>query len=90
MVVKGLILITGANGYITARTVEAFLKAGYAVRGTVRSQSSAKPSFEALAEYGDAFTVVEVPDITVPGAFDEATKGQHTHEWTSLPILREV
>lgn len=74
---KGLVLVTGANGYIAARTVEAFLKAGYSVRGTVRSKSSAKGLLEALPEHASAGTleVAEVPDIVAEGAFDSAVKG---------------
>ncbi len=73
---KGIVLVTGANGYIAARTVEAFLKAGYTVRGSVRSKGSAKQLLEALPEYASRVEIAEVPDITVPGAFDEAVKGQ--------------
>jgi len=72
---KGLVLVTGANGYIAAKTVEAFLEAGWSVRGTVRSLRSAKPVGDALSQYADRLTFAEVPDITVPGAFDEAVKG---------------
>lgn len=73
-----LVLVTGVNGFIAARTVEAYLLAGYNVRGTVRSVRSGKGISEALAEYVSAgrFEVVTVEDITVPGAFDEAVKGE--------------
>lgn len=73
---NGLVLVTGANGYVAARTVEAFVKAGYSVRGTVRSKSSAKGLLDALSEYASRIEIVEVPDITVEGAFDEAVKGE--------------
>jgi nucleoside-diphosphate-sugar epimerase len=74
---KGLVLVTGANGFIAARTVEAFLNAGYSVRGTVRSKSSAAGLLAALPEAVSSgkFELVEVPDITASGAFDEAVKG---------------
>jgi len=72
---KGTVLVTGANGYIAARTVEALLKAGYSVRGTVRSLESAKEVADALPEYADKLEFVSVPDITAEGAFDEAVKG---------------
>lgn len=78
MPTKGTVLVTGANGYIAARTVEAFLKAGYSVRGTVRSLSSATEVKQALAEYADNLEFVEVPDITLAGAFDDAVKGEFT------------
>jgi len=74
---KGLVLVTGANGYIAARTVEAFLQAGYSVRGTVRSSSSAAGLLSTLPEYvaNGALEIVEVPDIVAPGAFDAAVEG---------------
>ncbi|KAF2794978.1 NAD(P)-binding protein [Melanomma pulvis-pyrius CBS 109.77] len=74
---KGLILVSGVNGYIAAQTTKYFLDAGHSVRGTVRKLASAKPLLEkALKDYAEAgkFTVVEVPDITADGAFDEAVK----------------
>jgi hypothetical protein len=64
------------NGYIASVTVGASLDAGYSVRGTVRRIDSAK-TLERLQSYVDAgkLEIVEVPDITVEGAFDEAVKG---------------
>ncbi|KAL0940090.1 nad dependent epimerase [Colletotrichum truncatum] len=75
MSTKGLVLVTGINGFIGGRTAEAFLQAGYSVRGTVRSKASAKATVEALSQYGEKLEITEVPDITIPGAFDEAVKG---------------
>ncbi|AEO56629.1 hypothetical protein MYCTH_45943 [Thermothelomyces thermophilus ATCC 42464] len=74
MTAKGLVLVTGANGYIAGRTVEALLKAGYSVRGAVRRLQSAERTKEILSEYADKLEFVDVPDITAPGAFDEAVK----------------
>lgn len=71
----GLVLVTGANGFIAARTVETFLLSGYHVRGTVRSLANSRPLLDTLKYYGDRFQLVEVKDITAPGAFDEAIKG---------------
>jgi nucleoside-diphosphate-sugar epimerase len=79
---KGQILITGVNGFIAARCAKFFLDQGYSVRGTVRNLQSAKPLLgEALKAYAEngKFEVVEVPDITNPGAFDEAVKGELDH-----------
>jgi nucleoside-diphosphate-sugar epimerase len=77
MTTKGTVLITGANGYIASVTVGAFLDAGYSVRGTVRSLKSAQGLLKSLQSQVDAerLEIVEVPDITVEGAFDEAVKG---------------
>jgi len=75
MASKGTVLISGANGYIAGRTVEAFLQAGYHVRGTVRSLKSAKSLQSVLSRYSERLEIVEVPDITATGAFDDAVKG---------------
>ncbi|ETS73471.1 hypothetical protein PFICI_14417 [Pestalotiopsis fici W106-1] len=74
---KGEVLVTGANGYIGARTVGAFLDAGYSVRGTVRSSSAAESLLEALpdAVSNGRLKIDQVPDITAPGAFDKAVRG---------------
>lgn len=75
---KGLVLISGLNGYIAAVTAKHLLDAGYKVRGTVRRTSSATPIVEGpLKSYfqSGALEVVQVPDITADGAFDEAVKG---------------
>jgi nucleoside-diphosphate-sugar epimerase len=74
---KGTVLITGSNGYIASHVVGSFLDAGFSVRGTVRSLNSAKGLQQVLRSYVDSgkLTFVEVPDITVAGAFDEAVKG---------------
>jgi len=74
---RPLVLVTGANGFIASRTVEAFLKAEYNVRGSVRSVRSGVAIKEVLAEYVKAgrFEVVIVEDITTEGAFNEAVKG---------------
>lgn len=72
---KPIVLVTGANGYIAGSVVEAFLKAGYAVRGTVRSKASGDSLLKALSSYGSDLEIVQVPDIVAPGAFDTAVKG---------------
>jgi nucleoside-diphosphate-sugar epimerase len=72
-----LILISGVNGFIASQTAKAFLNAGYSVRGTVRSKSSAEGLLRVLQHYveADRLEVVEVNDITQPGAFDTAVQG---------------
>lgn len=83
---KGLVLVTGANGYIAAKTVEAFLEAGWSVRGTVRSLKSAKPVADALHQFADRLTFTEVPVITAPNAFDEAVKGVDVIAHLAAPV----
>lgn len=72
-----VVLITGVNGYIASRTAEAFLNAGFSIRGTARSKDSSANLQMALDIFVQAgrFEVVEVKDIIVPGAFDEVVKG---------------
>ncbi|KAF7553224.1 hypothetical protein G7046_g7155 [Stylonectria norvegica] len=86
MASKRIALVTGANGYIAGQTIAAFLAAGYAVRGTVRSKPSAKPLVDAFSKYGKDLEIVEVPDIVAPGAFDEAVKGVHAIAHLASPV----
>jgi nucleoside-diphosphate-sugar epimerase len=75
---KGTVLISGLNGFIAAVTAKHLLDNGYSVRGTVRKLSSATALLEGpLESYArsGALSVIEIPDITVAGAFDEAAKG---------------
>ncbi|KAH7138109.1 hypothetical protein B0J11DRAFT_513605 [Dendryphion nanum] len=86
---KGLVLISGVNGYIAARTAAHFLDSGYSVRGTVRKASSAQALIDGpLSKYAKdgTFTIAEVPDITVPGAFDTAVKGVTAIAHLAAPV----
>ncbi|EWY85766.1 hypothetical protein FOYG_12874 [Fusarium oxysporum NRRL 32931] len=67
----GLILITGANGYMASVAVHVFLQRGYRVRGTVRSITA---NTWMKTFFGSNFELVRIPDISTPGAFDEALK----------------
>jgi nucleoside-diphosphate-sugar epimerase len=69
---RGLVLITGANGYVAGITVQKFLDAGFRVRGTVRNASK---NFWMLSHYGPNFSLAEVPDMAAENAFAEAVKG---------------
>ena len=68
----GLILVTGANGYVAGITVQTLLDRGYRVRGTVRDVS--KHSWM-QSHYGPNFSLISVAEMSLPGAFDEAVKG---------------
>jgi nucleoside-diphosphate-sugar epimerase len=85
---KGLVLVTGANGFIGARTVEAFLDADYHVRAAVRSESSASSLVSALPAYASSgrLTTTIVPDITASGAFDDAVKGTIAIAHLAAPV----
>lgn len=67
-----LILVTGANGYVASVTIQTFLARGYRVRGTVRDVSKHQWM---LSHYGPNLSLVAVPEMSVPGAFDDAVRG---------------
>ncbi|KAH7309830.1 hypothetical protein B0I35DRAFT_490454 [Stachybotrys elegans] len=69
---KGLVLVTGANGYLASVAIQVLLKHGYRVRGTVRTASKYgwMPSY-----FGSNFSLIEVPDFSGDDAFVEAIKG---------------
>ena len=83
MVGSNLVLITGATGHVGSRTLLHVLQAGYDVRVAVRSESKAasvlsRPQIQALNP-GQRLTFTVVPDITAPGAYDEAVIDGVTH-----------
>lgn len=63
-ITSGKVLVTGANGYIAMWVIDNLLKAGYAVRATVRSPAKGKPLEQQFAEYGDKLEIVVVEDIS--------------------------
>lgn len=73
----GLVLVTGVNGFLASHIALNLLERGYKVRGTVRSQEKADWITEAIAKrYPDAsFETALVPNISAPGAFNEAIRG---------------
>lgn len=84
------VLITGASGYVATHVVDAFLKAGYAVRGTVRSEQTAEKVCRTFPQYADKLSFAIVPDIGAPHAFDEAAKGVRGVIHTATPFQIEV
>ncbi|RPD79310.1 NAD(P)-binding protein [Lentinus tigrinus ALCF2SS1-7] len=77
-VVSGKVLVTGANGYVAAWVLEDLLENGFAVRGTVRSESKTAHLREHLKAFGEKLEFVIVDDMTgvrKDGAFDEAAAG---------------
>ncbi|KDQ50493.1 hypothetical protein JAAARDRAFT_74144 [Jaapia argillacea MUCL 33604] len=59
---KPLILVTGASGFVGSNIVYEALKAGYRVRGTVRSKKVDLIK-EAYATYKDQFEVIPIDDV---------------------------
>ncbi|EUC27923.1 NAD dependent epimerase/dehydratase protein [Pyrenophora tritici-repentis] len=78
---SSLLLLTGATGHVGFAVLVAALQAGYNVRVVLRtaSKSSLILSSEAVKEILSSSTApelsfVEVPDVTIPGAFDSAMR----------------
>lgn len=81
------LLITGINGYIASVLGLHLLQAGYSIRGTTRRLSSTEPLLKGpYAPYIDRVKIYEVPDMTIPRAFDEAAKGVNGIFHTASPI----
>ncbi|RDX46146.1 NAD(P)-binding protein [Lentinus brumalis] len=80
------VLVTGANGYVAAWVVKALLEQGFAVRGTVRSDSKANHLRSLFKSYGDKLEFAIVNDIVKEGAFDEAVKGVDAIAHTASPF----
>jgi len=81
------LLVTGINGYIASSLGELILSKGYNLRGTSRSLASTEPLLGgAFAPFASRIEILEVPDITVAGAFDKAVKGVHGIFHTASPI----
>jgi nucleoside-diphosphate-sugar epimerase len=68
------ILVTGASGFVAAHVVHDFLAAGYNVRATVRSESTAARVLASHSGFESKLSFAICPDISQPGAFDEAVK----------------
>ncbi|WVQ75184.1 hypothetical protein IAR50_004794 [Cryptococcus sp. DSM 104548] len=75
-ITKGdLVLVTGASGYIAAHTAREYLRSGFNVRGTVRSDDKGEYLKNLFQGLPGEFTYMLVKDIAQEGAFDEAVKG---------------
>lgn len=87
----GLILVTGITGYIASWTALKLLERGYKVRGTARTLSKAEFLKNGpFAKYVDNFEVVEVADLELDGAFNEAVKGVDGIEHIASPFHYRV
>jgi nucleoside-diphosphate-sugar epimerase len=69
------ILLTGANGFVGSHILSQLLTSGHSVRAIVRSQSKALKIAADFPIYSlPQLDFGIVPDITTPGAFNEAVK----------------
>lgn len=69
------ILLTGATGNVGAVTVEHLLETPHTINVVVRNAAKAIPFF--TSKYPDAISsgklvITSIPDMTIPGVFDEA------------------
>lgn len=89
-----LVFITGGSGHIGYQVVLHALQAGYRVRAAVRSKDKIEkillaPSIKALGILDDKdsrLQFVEVPDLSVEDAYDEAIKGTQYAIHVASPI----
>ncbi|KAL3444392.1 NAD(P)-binding protein [Aspergillus insuetus] len=84
------ILVTGASGFLASHIILRFLEAGYNVRGTVRSTSTAERVKARYPRFSDQLSFAIVSDIAVPGAFNDAVKGVTGVIHTASPFALEV
>jgi len=82
-----IVLVTGINGYIASHIGVQLLEKGYTVRGTSRSAAAEGHLLAgAFKGYEARYQHAVVPDITAPGAFDEAVKGVYGIIHTASPV----
>ncbi|KAF1808078.1 NAD(P)-binding protein [Eremomyces bilateralis CBS 781.70] len=77
---SGLILLTGATGFLGIRVLALALERGYQVRCAIRKATDldklrGAPRIERLSLAENQLSSVVVPDMTVSHAYDEAVKG---------------
>lgn len=82
-----IVLVTGINGYLAGNIGVELLRRGYTVRGTSRSAFAEENlRREAFKGYEEQYQHAVVPDITIPGAFDDVVKGVHAIIHTASPL----
>lgn len=84
------VLITGLNGFVAVHTAVRFLKEGWHVRGTIRSQDKAEKvkTLPSLAQgFKDGKVEVVIVKDLIEGDFTEALKGVDA---VSLTLRRQV
>ncbi|KAH8100073.1 NAD-P-binding protein [Cristinia sonorae] len=81
---KGLVLVTGASGYLGAHVVDQLVKEGYRARGTVRS-GKLSASRDAFSVYGDAVEIVPLDDLA-GGDFTDVLQGVNAVIHVAAPM----
>ncbi|PSN66712.1 dihydroflavonol-4-reductase [Corynespora cassiicola Philippines] len=71
------VLVTGINGLLGSHVADQLLARGYKVRGAVRGvgKNAWVRDYFVARHPGAGIELVDVPDITAPGCYDEAVKG---------------
>ncbi len=82
------VVVTGASGFIAKHCIAALLKAGYPVRGTLRSAAKADAVRAAVAKAGadPAALNFAVADLTADAGWDEALAGAPLVMHTASPF----
>lgn len=86
------VLVTGASGFVASWVIKELLDEGYTVRGTLRSIDKSEqypPSIKKEAESG-RLEFVEVPDMAVEGAFDDAVRDVDAILHVASPVTISV
>ncbi|KAM0754517.1 NAD(P)-binding protein [Meredithblackwellia eburnea MCA 4105] len=83
------VLVTGASGFVAAYVIQEFLKAGWAVKGTVRSKAKSAGLIERYPA-GSKFELVEVQDIVTGEGLDAALEGVDAVAHTASPYALTV
>ena len=74
------LLVTGLNGFVGAVLGKHVLSKGYKLRGTVRRLESVENIIKGpLAIYKARVEIIQIPNMTAPGAFDEVVTGREEH-----------
>ena len=82
-----IVLVTGINGYIASTIGFHLLSNGYNLRGTTRSNESAAPLLHGpYKNFASRVEIFEIPDMTMPCAFDEAVRGN----CQLFPVIRRL
>ncbi|GAA5987316.1 hypothetical protein JCM11641_002681 [Rhodosporidiobolus odoratus] len=90
MVSQQLVLVSGTSGFLGSEVTLQFLRAGFRVRGTVRSQDKADKWEKKYGNFDGRLEWALVEDIAANGAFDEAIKGVDIVAHTASPFHYNV
>ncbi|KAJ5166299.1 dihydroflavonal-4-reductase [Penicillium canariense] len=72
---QSLVFVTGSTGFIGSQVVAATLRAGYRVRLSIRKPEQEAALKARYAELSDKIEICIIPDLSRPGAFDDALVG---------------